>query len=140
MLFCHLGRAQSLREMCGGLARHGRQVAAPGGLPDAPQRSTWAYANEHRPWPLYRSVFYQLLARCREAAGPHGFRFQNKLLSLAATLIERCASVFDWAQYRRAKGVVKRHLLLDPQGLLPSYAVITEGRVPESRIARTLRF
>ena len=44
------------------------------------------------------------------------------------------------AQYRRTKGAVKLHLLLDHQGLLPSYAVVTEGRVHESRIARTLRF
>src|SRR5208282_2480693 len=106
------------------------------GLPDAPKRSTLAYANEHRPWQLYRSVFYQLLARCREVAGSHGFRFKNKLLSLDATLIELCATVFDWAQYRRAKGAVKLHLLLDHQGLLPSYAVVTEGRVHESLVTR----
>lgn len=139
MLFCHLGRAQSLREICGGLAASEGKLRHLG-LPDAPKRSTLAYANQHRPWQLYRSVFYQLLARCREVAGPHGFRFKNKLLSLDATLIELCATVFDWAQYRRTKGAVKLHLLLDHQGLLPSYAVLTEGRMHESRIARSLRF
>ena len=139
MLFCHLGRAQSLREICGGLAASEGKLRHLG-LPDAPKRSTLAYANQHRPWQLYRTVFYQLLSRCREVAGTHGFRFKNKLLTLDATLIELCASVFDWAQYRRTKGAVKLHLLLDHQGLLPSYAVITEGRVHESRIAPTLRF
>ena len=139
MLFCHLGGAQSLREICGGLAASEGKLRHLG-LPDAPKRSTLAYANEHRPWQLYRGVFYQLLGRCRQAAGGHGFRFKNKLLSLDATLIELCATVFDWAQYRRTKGAVKLHLLLDHQGLLPSYAVVTEGRVHESRIARTLRF
>ena len=139
MLFCHLGRAQSLREICGGLAASEGKLRHLG-LPDAPKRSTLAYANEHRPWPLYRSVFYQLLGRCREVAGSHGFRFKNKLLTLDATLIELCASVFDWAQYRRTKGAVKLHLLLDHQGLLPSFALITEGRVHESRVARSLRF
>ena len=139
MLFCHLGRAQSLREICGGLAASEGKLRHLG-LPDAPARSTLAYANEHRPWQLYQSVFYQLLGRCREVAGGHGFRFRNKLLSLDATVIELCAAVFDWAQYRRTKGAVKLHLLLDHQGLLPSYAVVTEGRVHESRIARTLRF
>src|SRR6266536_3913263 len=139
MLFCHLGRAQSLREICGGLAASEGKLRHLG-LPDAPKRSTLAYANQHRPWQLYRSVFYQLLGRCREVAGSHGFRFQNKLLSLDATLIELCATVFDWAQYRRTKGAVKLHLLLDHQGLLPSYAVVTEGRVHESCVARTLRF
>ena len=139
MLFCHLGRAQSLREICGGLAASEGKLRHLG-LPDAPKRSTLAYANEHRPWQLYRSVFYQLLGRCRDVAGSHGFRFKNKLLTLDATLIELCASVFDWAQYRRTKGAVKLHLLLDHQGLLPSFALITEGRVHESRVARSLRF
>ncbi len=139
MLFCHLGRAQSLREICGGLAASEGKLRHLG-LPDAPQRSTLAYANEHRPWQLYRTVFYQLLSRCREVAGTHGFRFKNKLLTLDATLIELCASVFDWAQYRHTKGAVKLHLLLDHQGLLPSFALITEGRVHESRVARSLRF
>jgi hypothetical protein len=139
MLFCHLGRAQSLREICGGLAASEGKLRHLG-LPDAPKRSTLAYANEHRPWQLYRSVFYQLLGRCREVAGSHGFRFKNKLLTLDATLIELCASVFDWAQYRRTKGAVKLHLLLDHQGWLPSFALITEGRVHESRVARSLRF
>jgi Domain of unknown function (DUF4372) len=68
MLFCHLGRAQSLREICGGLAASEGKLRHLG-LPDAPKRSTLAYANEHRPWALYRSVFYQLLSRCREVAG-----------------------------------------------------------------------
>jgi hypothetical protein len=139
MLFCQLAGAQSLREICGGLAASEGKLRHLG-LPDAPRRSTLAYANEHRPWQLYQSVFYQLLARCRSVAGPHGFRFKNKLLSLDATPIELCATIFDWAQYRRTKGAVKLHLLLDHQGLLPSYAVVTEGRVHESRIARTLRF
>jgi hypothetical protein len=96
MLFCHLGRAQSLREICGGLAASEGKLRHLG-LPDAPKRFTLAYANEHRPWQLYRAVFYQLLGRCREASGPHGFRFKNQLLSLDATLIELCANVFDWA-------------------------------------------
>ena len=139
MLFCHLGHAQSLREICGGLAASEGKLRHLG-LPDAPKRSTLAYANQHRPWQLYRTVFYQLLSRCREVAGTHGFRFKNKLLTLDATLIELCASVFDWAQYRRTKGAVKLHLLLDHQGLLPSFALITEGRVHESRVARSLRF
>jgi transposase len=139
MLFCHLGRAQSLREICGGLAASEGKLRHLG-LPDAPKRSTLAYANQHRPWQLYRTIFYQLLSRCCEVAGTHGFRFKNKLLTLDATLIELCASVCDWAQYRRTKGAVKLHLLLDHQGLLPSFALITEGRVHESRVARSLRF
>ena len=76
----------------------------------------------------------------RNCCSTHGFRFKNNLLSLDATRIELCATVFDWAQYRRTKGAIKLHLLLGHQGLLPSYALVTEGRVHESRIAHHLRF
>jgi hypothetical protein len=68
------------------------------------------------------------------------FRFKNKLLSLDATVIALCASVFDWAQFRRIKGAVKLHLLLDHEGHLPSFAVVSEGKRPEVQVARQLHF
>src|SRR5213593_3659449 len=130
MLFCQLGRAQSLREICGGLAScEGRLVHL--GASAAPSRSTLAYANAHRPWQLYEAVFHRLLGRCQELTvrAQKKFRFKNKLLSLDATVIDLCASVFCWAKYQRTKGAVKLHLLLDHDGYLPTVAVITEGRV-----------
>ena len=72
MLFCQLGRAHSLREIEGGLKSCEGKLAHLGIT--APARSTLAYANEHRPWMLFRAVFYQLLGRCREVAGPRPFR------------------------------------------------------------------
>jgi hypothetical protein len=139
MLFCQLGRAHSLREICGGLASCEGKLTHLGIT--APARATLAYANEHRPWQLYRGVFEALLARC-EAAAParRRFRFKNKLVSLDSTMIELCAEVFDWAKYRRTKGAVKLHLLLDHDGFLPRVAVITDGKRSDIRVARTLRF
>ncbi len=49
-------------------------------------------------------------------------------MSVKGCLIDLCAAVFDWAQFRTTKGAVKLHLLLDHDGYLPSYAVITEGK------------
>ena len=106
MLFAQLGRAHSLREICGGLASCEGKLAHLGAA--APSRSTLAYANTHRPWRLYQTVFYQVLARCREVAGAKPFRFKNKLLSLDATVIDLCAEMFPWAVFRRAKGAVKQ--------------------------------
>ena len=60
-------------------------------------------------------------------------------MSLDATVIDLCAAVFDWAQFRTTKGAVKLHLLLDHDGYLPSYAVITEGKVHEIQVARQLK-
>jgi len=139
MLFCQLGRAKSLREICGGLACAEGKLSHLGIT--VPKRTTLAYANAHRSWQLYQTLFFQLLARCQAVArGRRKFRFKNPLLSLDASVIDLCASVFDWATYRRTKGAVKLHLLLDHDGYLPCYAVITEGRRHEITVARTLRF
>src|SRR5207302_4653325 len=105
MLFCQLGRAHSLREICGGLASCEGKLAHLGST--TPSRTTLAYANAHRPWPLYEQVFFQLLERCRDVAAPKKFRFKNKLLSLDATVIDLCAEMFPWAAFRRTKGAVK---------------------------------
>jgi hypothetical protein len=139
MLFCQLGRAKSLREICGGLACCEGKLSHLGIT--APRRATLAYANAHRPWTLYQAVFFQLLTRCQAVAkGRRKFRFKHKLLSLDASVIDLCAAVFDWAKYKRTKGAVKLHLLLDHEGYLPSYAVITDGRAGEITVAKTLTF
>jgi hypothetical protein len=140
MLFCQLGQAHSLREICGGLAScFGKAKHL--GLQAAPKRSTLSYANEHRPWQLYEKVFYQLLGQCRQLDfGKRRFRFKNKLFSLDATVIELCASLFDWARFRQTKGAVKLHLLLDHDGYLPVFARITDGKVHEVKIAQSMTF
>jgi len=138
MLFCHLGRAQSLREICGGLAACEGKLRHLG-VQQPPRKSTLAYANQHRPWELYQTIFEQLLGKCQAAAPGKKFRFKNRLLSLDATVIDLCASLYDWAQFRRTKGGVKLHLLLDHDGYLPSYAVIEPAKKPEQKVARSLQ-
>jgi hypothetical protein len=65
MMFCHLASANSLREICGGLATAtGKLVHL--GLQDAPAKSTLAYANEHRSYRVFEAVFYQLLEQAQE--------------------------------------------------------------------------
>jgi hypothetical protein len=141
MLFCQLGRAHSLSEITQGLAASEGKLKHLG-LGQAPAKSTLAYANQHRPWELYQTVFFQLLERCRTLADARHskFRFKNKLVSLDASIIDLCLQLYDWAHFRRTKGAVKLHLLLDHDGYLPSFAVLTEGRTHEIRVARELRF
>jgi Domain of unknown function (DUF4372) len=103
-----LGHAQSLREICGGLAASEGKLKHLG-LPAAPARSTLAYANEHRPWQLYQTVFQQLLGKCHQVMTSQSdkkrkFPFKNKLLSLDATVIALCASLFDWRSFGVRKG------------------------------------
>ena len=63
----------------------------------------------------------------------------GKLYSLDSTLIELCAKVFDWPKYRTANGAVKLHLL-DHDGLLPEFAIITDGKAADIGVARKFFF
>ena len=139
MLFCQLAQAKSLREISGGLqCCLGKLTHL--GVKAAPKRSTLSYANAHRPWEMYRDLFYKMADRCRAHAPRKRFRFKNRLLSLDSTLIKLCLSLFPWATYRQTKGAVKLHLLLDHDGYFPIFAVVTSARTHDVKIAQTMRF
>ncbi len=141
MLFCRMGGANSLREICGGLATAMGKLRHLG-LAKAPARSTLSYANNHRPWELFEDVFHCLLGQARAIAATRRrtFRFKNPLRSIDASTIHLCREVFDWARYGRTKGAIKLHLMLDHQGCLPGWACITEGKVHDVTPTKTLRF
>jgi hypothetical protein len=131
MMFCQLAHADSLREICNGLACClGKLVHL--GLREGPKRSTLSYANEHRPAELFEDLFWWLLGHFRDHGGLGArkakFWFKNKLLSLDSTTITLCLAMFPWASYRRAKGGVKVHVLLDHDDYMPSYVLLTEAR------------
>ncbi len=142
MLFCQLGRAHSLREIEQGLKSCEGKLSHLGIAPVA--RSSLSYANAQRPWQLYREVFFLMLQRCQGQLALGGgrrkrFRFKNKLVSLDSSVIDLCLKLYDWAKFRRTKGAIKLHLLLDHDGYLPSFCVITTGKVADVTVARTLK-
>ncbi len=141
MTFCQLAHADSLREICNGLAcSEGKLVHL--GVTNAPNKSTLSYANEHRPAALFEDLFYTSLNRFRSQEGMGArkakFRFKNKLMSMDSTTISLCLDLFPWAKFRRAKGGVKAHVLLDHDDYLPSYVLITEAKKSDVRIAQSL--
>jgi hypothetical protein len=138
MLFCQLAHADSLREICNGLGCClGKMVHL--GIAKAPNKSTLSYANEHRPAQLYEDLFFAALNRFRDEGGlgqrKKKFRFKNKLLSLDSTTISLCLRLFPWAKFRRAKGGVKAHVLLDHDDYLPRYVLITEAKRSDVKMA-----
>ena len=138
MLFCQLGHADSLREICNGLSCClGKLVHL--GIAQAPNKSTLSYANQHRPAELYQQLFYTVLERFRAqqslGARKRQFRFKNKLLSLDSTTVSLCLTLFPWAQFRRTKGGVKAHVLMDHDDYLPRYVLLTPARASDVRMA-----
>ena len=141
LMFCQLGGARSLREIVGGLAASEGKLKHLG-VKRPPTRSTLAYANEHRPWQVYKDLFDDLVKLCQGEAAlrKRKFRFKRPLLSLDATVIPLCLSMFDWALYRKKKGAAKVHLVMNNASLLPQYAVITEGKVSDINAAKRMSF
>lgn len=141
MMFCQLGGADSLREICGGLSTAmGKLVHL--GLKNPPARSTLSYANMHRPWQLYQAVFYHLYQQAHTLANQQQrrFRFKNPLFSIDSSTIDLCLSMYDWARFRQTKGAVKLHLQLHHQGCLPCWALITDGKTHDVKVAKSLKF
>ena len=138
MLFCQLAHADSLREICNGLnCCLGKLVHL--GIGSCPNKSTLSYANEHRPAALYEDLFYTALGRFRDqhvlGQRKAKFRFKNKLLSLDSTTITLCCALFPWAKFRKAKGGVKAHVLLDHDDYMPSYVLITDAKRSDVKMA-----
>jgi hypothetical protein len=139
MLFCQLGRAHSLREIEGGLKSCEGKLAHLG--IEAPARSSLSYANTHRPWELFEKVFHALFEKvATKAIGKRKFRFKSKLVSIDSTVIDLCLSMYDWARFRRTKGAVKLHLVLDHDGYLPCFGIITDGKVHDVKVAHQIGF
>ncbi|MDO8585850.1 MAG: IS4 family transposase [Armatimonadota bacterium] len=140
MLFCQFAQSKSLREITDGLAVTCGKLNHLG-LRSAPAKSTLAYANAHRPWQMFELLFGELLTICKSVSPgkKRKFRFKNRLLSLDASIIELCVTMFPWADFHHGKGAAKLHLLLDHGGYLPVFADLTEGNRNELKIAQSLR-
>ena len=137
LVFAQLAGRHSLRDVVSSLAAQA-QALAPFGL-TPPKRSTLAEANERRPAALYQAIFATLYERCRAVAPGHRFRFKSPLFSLDSTTISLCLSLFPWARFRKAKGAIKLHTLLDHAGHLPAFVVLTEGKRSDMAVARGLQ-
>ena len=143
MLFCHLAGADSLREICNGISCClGKLVHL--GIYRKPNKSTLAYANAHRSADLFEDLLWVVLGRFRSCGHlpqrQHRFRFKNKLFSLDSTTISLCLSLFPWADFRRSKGGIKVHVLLDHDDYMPRFAAISKAKLNDSRIMKTLHF
>lgn len=101
-------------------------------------RSTISYANGKRPYQIAENTFYHLLRQCKDYAPKHKFRFKNPLYTLDATVIDLCLSMFPWAKFRKRKGALKIHTLLDHQGTIPSFMVVTDAKQHEVKVAQNL--
>src|SRR5690348_7144790 len=93
-------------------------------------RSTLADANRRHDWRIYADFAQVLICRARKlyAQEPLGADLQQTVYALDSTTIDLCLSLFPWARFRRRKGAIKLHTLLDLRGNIPCFVHISHGK------------
>jgi len=139
MLFCQFSKLNSLRDVCNGLK------SASGNLNHLnvnvpPSKSSLSYINQHRDWQLFKDYYFSMLGKLSGMANfkQTRFKIKSKILLLDSTTIDLCLSLFDWAKFRKKKGAIKLHTLLDYDGCLPVYMNMTDGKVHDAKAAKEI--
>ena len=99
-------------------------------------RSTLAYTNENRDWRIYADFAQTLIQEARSlyVHDSFGVELEQTAYALDSTTIDLCLSLFPWAQFRKRKGAVKLHTLLDLRGSIPTLIIITHGKIHDVNI------
>src|SRR4030043_1742926 len=141
MAFAQLTYRESLRdiEACLRSAQHHLYHT---GFRGKVSRNTLAHANAVRDWRIYAEFAQILIGRTRRlyANDSFGVELDQTAYALDSTLIDLCLSLFPWAKFRKRKGAIKLHTLLDLRGSIPSLIIITHGKIHDVTILDQLTF
>ena len=139
MLFCQFSNLNSLRDVCNGLKSASGNLNHLG-IKRAACKSSLSYQNSHRDWQLFKNYYFKMLGKlsnmCRFRQTR--FRIKSKILLLDSTTISLCLNLYDWAKFRKKKGAIKLHTLLDYDGCLPVYMNMTDGKVHDAAAVKQL--
>ncbi|MCA1617589.1 MAG: IS4 family transposase [Acidobacteria bacterium] len=141
MAFAQLTYRESLRDIEACL-RSQQSKLYHMGIRGRVSRNTLANANSVRDWRIYADFAHLLISRARELYlnDDFGLALQQTVYALDATTIDLCLSLFPWAKFRKRKGAVKLHTLLDLRGNIPTVIIITHGLIHEVNILDQLTF
>ena len=99
-------------------------------------RNTLAVANEKRDWRIYADFAQILINEARQlyANEPFGVDLAETVYALDSSTIDLCLSLFPWARFRKRKGAIKLHTLLDLRGNIPVFIRVSDGKVHDVNI------
>jgi IS4 transposase len=94
-----------------------------------------ADANERRDWRIYADFAHVLIRIARDlyVHDDFGLDLKNTAYAFDSTTIDLCLALFPWAQFRRRKGAVKLHTLIDLRGSIPCFIRISTGKLHDVR-------
>ena len=135
MAFAQLTYRESLRDIEACL-RAQRSKLYHIGIRSNISRNTLANANKVRDWRIYAEFAHSLINTARKlyAGDDLEVELDQTVYALDSTTIDLCLSVFPWAKFRRTKGAIKLHTLLDLRGSIPSFIYISEGKLHDVNI------
>lgn len=136
LLFSQFSGRSSLREIIDTMNSQSPKLYHLGTRPIC--RSTLSDANNTRDYRIYRDMYFKLLGRVQCLAPKYKLKLNNKFYILDSTTINLCLKLFPWARFRKTKGAVKLHTLLDVDGSLPEFIEITDGKVSDATVAKKL--
>ena len=141
MAFAQLTYRESLRDIEACLRANQTKLYHMG-IRGRVSRNTLANANSVRDWRIYADFAHLLIKQARELYRHDEFSLalQQTVYALDATTIDLCLSLFPWAYFRKRKGAVKLHTLLDLRGNIPTVIIITHGLIHEVNILDQLTF
>ena len=130
MEFAQLTYRESLRDIETCLRAMGSKLYH-AGLRSWVSRSTLADANEHRDWRIWADLAAVLIEHARKlyASDAMSVELEQTVYAFDSTTINLCLSLFPWASFRRRKGAVKLHTLIDLRGNIPCFIRVTHGKV-----------
>jgi hypothetical protein len=135
MAFAQLTYRESLRDIEACLRAQNNKLYHMG-IRSKVSRSTLAEANEIRDWHIYADFAHHLIGIARKLyhKEPLAVELKNTVYALDATTIDLCLSIFPWARFRKTKGAVRLHTLLDLRGNIPSFIHISDGKLHEVNV------
>ncbi len=134
--------ANSVRDISNGL-RSATGNLSHLGVCLAPSKSSISYINKHRTFEVFRDMYFSLLDQFESSLKKrkqYARQLRRKIFIMDATVIPLSLSLFDWAKFRKKKGAIKLHTVLDYDTGLPCYAVLTDGRVHDVKEAQNAVF
>ncbi|KAB2892292.1 MAG: IS4 family transposase [Desulfobulbaceae bacterium] len=132
MAFAQLTYRESLRDIEACLQAQKNKLYHMG-IRSSASRNNLANANKVRDWRIYADLAHSLIQTARKMYAGDGFalELENTVYALDATTIDLCLSMFPWAKFRRNKGAIKLHTLLDLRGNIPTFIHISDGKLHE---------
>jgi len=135
MIFAHIRQESSLRDIDRALNAHAAKLYHIG-IQQCP-KSTLADANERRDYRIFEEFTKAMMQRARReyANTELAIDVDNAVYALDASTVDLTLSLFPWAKFRKAKGAIKLHAMVDLRGNIPAFLTITDGKVHDVKAA-----